>query len=108
MQLFVPKGRAASFRHTETSSNADITSVSEQETLLDDITSQGLRGKDIIDRTKPPGWFFFSERIICTSLYTWCFKQNGIAQDELCMLIFFPRCLCGSSKLREIENIQIF
>ena len=63
MQLFVPKGRAASFRHTETSSNADITSVSEQETPLDDITSQGLRGKDIIDRTKPPGWFFFLKKL---------------------------------------------
>ena len=64
MQLFVPKGRAASIRHTETSTGADVTSVSEQETPLDEISNQGLRGKDVIDRTKPPGCFFFSKKIM--------------------------------------------
>ena len=69
MQL--PKGRAVSFRHTETSSGADIASVSEPETPLDEINNQGLRGKDLIDRTKPPGCFFFLRKLY-SSLCTGC------------------------------------
>ncbi len=56
MEVYIPQVRRTAIADEAATSSGNVTSVSEQDTTPSgDVPRPGLRGKDWIDTTKPPG-----------------------------------------------------